>query len=70
MTRTELPSGTAFDAAGASISTLAAMLHFHRTGERWKPRLVVANDHAAHSRRWRPRPVLRVVPVCEPQMRA
>ena len=61
MTRIELPYGTSCDAASASISTLAALLHFHRTGERWKPRLAVANNTAARSRRWRPRPVLRVV---------
>jgi hypothetical protein len=36
------------------------MLHFHRTGERWKPRLVVVNGDGA-LRRSHPRPMLRVI---------
>jgi len=70
MTRVELPFETACDSAAASISTLAAMLHFHRTGERWKPRLVAANDDAARRRVRHPRPVLRVVPASKPQLSA
>ena len=61
MTRTELPFETACDSAAATFSSLAAMLHFHRTGERYKPRLVVVNNSAARRRRAAPRPVLRVV---------
>ncbi len=51
MTRIELPFETACDNAAATFSSLAAMLHFHRTGERYKPRLVVVNEVAAHRRR-------------------
>jgi hypothetical protein len=60
MTRIELPYETARDSAAATFSSLAAMLHFHRTGERWKPRLVVVNGDAA-LRRSHPRPMLRVI---------
>jgi hypothetical protein len=70
MTRIEFPFETASDAAGASIASLPAMLHFHRTGERWKPRLVVVNDAAGLRSRPGSRPTLRVVPVREPQLRA
>jgi hypothetical protein len=70
MTRVEFPFETACDSAAATFSSLAAMLHFHRTGERYKPRLVVVNEVAAHRRRAAPRPVLRVVPARMPQLSA
>jgi hypothetical protein len=45
--------------AMAEASALAAMLHFRRTGQRYKPRLVVVNPSTVLS--LRPRPTLRAV---------
>jgi hypothetical protein len=70
MTRIELPFETACDSAAATFSSLAAMLHFHRTGERYKPRLVVVNKVTMHRRRAAPRPALRVVSARLPQLSA
>lgn len=43
------------------LSALKAMLHFDRTGERFKPHLVVNNPHIAPAYGMLPPPNLRVV---------
>ena len=43
------------------VSAVKAMLHFDRTGERSKPRLVATNAGAVPLSDDRPRPELRVV---------
>ena len=49
------------------VSAVKAMLHFDRTGERPKPRLVVANVGAEALDDKRPRPQLRIVRSREPR---
>ena len=47
------------EVAACNVSALAAMLHFRRTGKRFKPRRAVVNLYTVLS--LRPRPELRVV---------